>query len=163
MQKTCWTLCKTYCWIQCGFDQSPGKPVLVICANCLLFALCSVGKMKEGCSVAFVFSESFTFCLNPLILLPWKWETSASLLLPFKGKHTWIHSIMECTESLPRSKRERRGEKKPSQTTTWKYLIKSNAFLFYFVHPPKPRVKIWHQGLAICQSATEVGISASAL
>lgn len=117
------------------FDQPPGKPALVICANCLLFALCSVGKMKEGCSVAFLFWESFTFCFSPLILLPWKSGTSARLLLPLQGKHIWARSTRELAESLARSKRGggKEKEKEKDLNHYLKHFIKSKAFLL-FIH-----------------------------
>jgi len=56
---------------------------------------------------------------------------------------------------------ERGGKtKEKTQTTTSSILQNPKCSFFYFVHPPKPGVKIRHQGLAISTSATEAGISA---
>lgn len=144
MQKTCWTSCKTYCWIQCVFDQPPGKPVLVICANCLLFALCSVWKMKEGCSVTFVFLKSFTFCLSPLsFCFPGSQRLQQVCCYLLKVSMTEFTALGSTQNPCQGQKERKGGKKRPSQIITWKYFIKINAFLLNFVHPPKPRLKTW--------------------
>lgn len=120
--------------------------------------------MKEGCSVAFLVLEGFTFCFSLLNLLPWKSETSARLPLPLKGKHIWVHSTGELAESLARSKRGGKKKKKDKYPKHYlRHFIKSKVFPFHFVRPPNPRVKIRCQALAISKSATAAGIPAPAL